>query len=103
MYGLIYMLMYLSTDKISFSEHFAPADINDIARFKANTTPLDICQNSKFLLPFAEEVYELKFEEKPDIYYLRKLFADLFYRLKYEYDLVFDWMISLKITKHAFS
>ena len=66
MYGLMYMLVYLTTDKFSFPEHYTPADINDIARFKANTTPLDICQNSKFLLPFAEEVYELKFEEKPN-------------------------------------
>ena len=35
----------------------------------------------------------LKFEEKPDIAYLRKLFKDLFYRMGYEYDYVFDWMI----------
>lgn len=35
----------------------------------------------------------LKFEEKPDIGYLRKLFKDLFYRSGYEYDYVFDWMV----------
>jgi hypothetical protein len=35
----------------------------------------------------------LKFEEKPDIGYLRKLFKDLFYRMGYEYDFVFDWMV----------
>ena len=35
----------------------------------------------------------LKFEEKPDIGYLRKLFKDLFYRQGYEYDYVFDWMV----------
>ena len=35
----------------------------------------------------------LKFEEKPDIAYLRKLFKDLFYRMGYEYDYVFDWMV----------
>ena len=35
----------------------------------------------------------LKFEEKPDIGYLRKLFKDLFYRMGYEYDYVFDWMV----------
>lgn len=35
----------------------------------------------------------LKFEEKPDIGYLRKLFKDLFYRMGYEYDFVFDWML----------
>ena len=35
----------------------------------------------------------LKFEEKPDIGYLRKLLKDLFYRMGYEYDFVFDWMV----------
>ena len=35
----------------------------------------------------------MKFEEKPDIGYLRKLFKDLFYRMGYEYDFVFDWMV----------
>ena len=36
---------------------------------------------------------EMKFEEKPDIAYLRKLFKDLFYTKGYDYDFVFDWMV----------
>lgn len=40
----------------------------------------------------------LKFEEKPDIGYLRKLFKDLFYRMGYEYDFVFDWMVKKSAT-----
>jgi hypothetical protein len=35
----------------------------------------------------------MKFEEKPDIAHLRKLFKDLFYRMGYDYDFVFDWMV----------
>ena len=35
----------------------------------------------------------LKFEEKPDIAYLRKLFKELFHRMSYDYDFVFDWMV----------
>ena len=35
----------------------------------------------------------MKFEEKPDIAYLRKLFKDLFYRMGFDYDFVFDWMV----------
>ena len=35
----------------------------------------------------------MKFEEKPDIAYLRKLFKDLFYTMGLEYDFVFDWMV----------
>ena len=38
----------------------------------------------------------LKFEDRPDYAYLRKLFKDLFYRSGYEYDYVFDWMIQKK-------
>lgn len=36
---------------------------------------------------------QMKFEEKPDVAYLRKLFKDLFYRMGYDYDFVFDWMV----------
>lgn len=34
----------------------------------------------------------LKFEEKPDYKYLRKVFRDLFFRLGYKYDYQWDWM-----------
>ena len=33
----------------------------------------------------------LKFEDKPDYTYLRQLFRNLFHRLGYTYDYVFDW------------
>lgn len=39
---------------------------------------------------------ELKFEEKPDYSYLRKIFKDLFSSLGYEYDFVYDWTPILK-------
>lgn len=35
----------------------------------------------------------LKFEDRPDAQFLRKLFKDLFYRLGYEHDYIFDWMV----------
>lgn len=35
----------------------------------------------------------LKFDEKPDYNYIKKLFKDLFKRLGYEYDYVYDWNI----------
>ena len=38
----------------------------------------------------------LKFEDRPDYSYLRKLFKDLFYKQGYEYDYIFDWMIQKK-------
>ncbi len=36
---------------------------------------------------------DLKFEEKPDYTYLRRIFKDLFNSHGYEYDYVFDWNI----------
>lgn len=35
----------------------------------------------------------LRFEDKPDYSYMRKLFRDLFIREGYQYDYVFDWTI----------
>jgi hypothetical protein len=43
---------------------------------------------------------ELKFEEKPDYNYLRKVFKELFSRMGYEYDYVYDWC---KDQKHNYS
>lgn len=40
-----------------------------------------------------EYVRSLKFEDRPDAQFLRKLFKDLFYRLGYEHDYIFDWMV----------
>jgi len=35
----------------------------------------------------------LRFDDKPDYAYLRKLFRDLFVREGFQYDYVFDWTI----------
>ena len=40
----------------------------------------------------------LKFEDRPDYAFLRKLFKDLFYKMGYEYDYVFDWMLQKKVS-----
>lgn len=35
----------------------------------------------------------LRFDDKPDYSYLRKLFRDLFIREGFQYDYVFDWSL----------
>jgi casein kinase I family protein HRR25 len=35
----------------------------------------------------------LRFDDKPDYPYLRKLFRDLFIREGYQYDYAFDWTV----------
>jgi hypothetical protein len=42
---------------------------------------------------------EIKFEEKPDYNYLRRILKDLFNRNGYEYDYVYDWNIQEKQRK----
>lgn len=37
----------------------------------------------------------LRFDDKPDYSYLRKLFRDMFVRESYQYDYVFDWRVQM--------
>lgn len=41
---------------------------------------------------FFNYVRSLRFDEKPDYQFLRKLFRDLFSKEGYEFDLTYDWM-----------
>ena len=47
-------------------------------------------------IKFMNYCRDLKFEEKPDYSFLRKIFKDLFSSLGYEYDFVYDWTPILK-------
>ena len=38
-------------------------------------------------------IKSVRFEDKPDYAYLRKIFRDLFIREGYQYDYIFDWTI----------
>lgn len=59
------------------------------------TTPADaLCRNlSQEFAIYLNYVRSLRFDDKPDYSYLRKLFRDLFVREGYQYDYVFDWTI----------
>lgn len=43
----------------------------------------------------------LRFDDKPDYSYLRKLFRDLFVREGFQYDYVFDWSVQQRATEEA--
>ena len=45
----------------------------------------------------------LRFDDKPDYSYLRKLFRDLFVREGYQYDYVFDWSMQRAMDEGASS
>jgi len=62
---------------------------------KKMTTPTDVlCRGfpNEFGI-FLNYTRALRFDDKPDYSYLRKLFRDLFVREGYQYDYVFDWSV----------
>lgn len=62
---------------------------------KKMTTPTELlCRGfpSEFAI-YLNYTRSLRFDDKPDYAYLRKLFRDLFIREGYIYDYIFDWTI----------
>uniref|UniRef100_A0A7S0AS04 Casein kinase I n=1 Tax=Pyrodinium bahamense TaxID=73915 RepID=A0A7S0AS04_9DINO len=60
---------------------------------KKMSTPLEVlCKDypAEFV-SYLRYCRDLRFEERPDYAYLRRLFKDLFIREGYRYDFVFDW------------
>ena len=69
---------------------------------KKMTTPTDmLCRGfpNEFGI-FLNYTRALRFDDKPDYSYLRKLFRDLFVREGFQYDYVFDWTV-YKYQKNA--
>ncbi|KAI8372332.1 kinase-like domain-containing protein [Choanephora cucurbitarum] len=72
---------------------------------KKMTTPADaLCRglHQEFAI-YLNYVRSLRFDDKPDYSYLRKLFRDLFVREGFQYDYVFDWTIRKLQEKKATS
>jgi casein kinase I homolog HRR25 len=64
---------------------------------KKMTTPTDLlCRGfpNEFGI-FLNYCRALRFDDKPDYSYLRKLFRDLFVREGFQYDYVFDWSVQI--------
>jgi len=62
---------------------------------KKMSTPIELlCKgHSMEFVTYFQYCRALRFEDKPDYSYLRKLFRDLFAREGYQWDYVFDWTI----------
>lgn len=68
---------------------------------KKMTTPTDLlCRGfpNEFGI-FLNYCRALRFDDKPDYSYLRKLFRDLFIREGYQYDYVFDWSVTQRVPR----
>ncbi|ORX80459.1 putative HRR25 protein [Basidiobolus meristosporus CBS 931.73] len=67
---------------------------------KKMTTPTELlCQGfPNELTIYLNYTRSLRFDDKPDYSYLRKLFRDLFIREGFQYDYVFDWTILERVS-----
>ncbi|KAI8076788.1 casein kinase I like hhp1, variant 2 [Halteromyces radiatus] len=93
--SLGYVLMYFCRGSLPWQGLKAATKKQKYDRImeKKMTTPTELlCRGfpSEFAI-YLNYTRSLRFDDKPDYGYLRKLFRDLFLREGYQYDYVFDW------------
>lgn len=66
--------------------------MNKIYEIKKNIKPEKLCKNCpKEFVIFLKYVKNLKYYEKPDYYYIKQLFKNLYKRKGYKFDYKYDW------------
>ncbi|KAG8906070.1 serine/threonine protein kinase [Tulasnella sp. 403] len=95
--SLAYVLMYFLRGQLPWQGLKAATKKQKYDRImeKKMTTPTDLlCRGfpNEFGI-FLNYCRALRFDDKPDYSYLRKLFRDLFVRESFQYDYVFDWSV----------
>lgn len=93
--SLGYMLMYFNLGSLPWQGLKAATKKQKYEKIseKKLSTPVEVlCRGypSEFAT-YLNFCRSLKFEDKPDYTYLRQLFRNLFHKLGYTYDYVFDW------------
>ena len=75
-----------------------------VLRAKKETSVEELCDKlPKEFTSYFHHVRSLRFEEKPDYGYLRRIFRNLFTREGFEHDYVFDWTILKYLEKEQSS
>lgn len=103
--SLGYVLMYFLRGSLPWQGLKAATKKQKYDRImeKKMTTPTELlCRG----FPSEMAIYlnccrSLRFDDKPDYSYLRKLFRDLFVREGFQYDYVFDWSVQQRATEEA--
>ncbi|KAI8607173.1 kinase-like domain-containing protein [Chytriomyces sp. MP71] len=95
--SLGYVLMYFCRGSLPWQGLKAATKKQKYDRImeKKMTTPADhLCRGfpNEFVV-YLNYTRSLRFDDKPDYSYLRKLFRDLFVREGFHYDYVFDWTV----------
>lgn len=101
--SLGYMYIYLTTGYLPWSsiKYKNPEEMIDKTRqLKQNTSLEELCKDMpKEIFIYMKYVRELKFEEKPDYLFLRKLFMLILFKNGLKYDNSFSW-VKNKITNN---
>ncbi|KAK9897075.1 kinase-like protein [Cystobasidium minutum MCA 4210] len=101
MESLGYVLMYFLRGQLPWQGLKAATKKQKYDRImeKKMTTPTEVlCRGfpNEFAI-YLNYCRSLRFDDKPDYSYLRKLFRDLFVREGFQYDYVFDWSVQQKV------
>jgi len=93
--ALGYVLMYFNRGTLPWQGLKATSkkDKYDKIMEKKMSTPIEVlCKHFPFeFITYLNYCRSLRFEDRPDYAYLRRLFKDLFFREGYQYDFIFDW------------
>jgi len=92
-----YVLMYFNRGSLPWQGLKANAKKEKYEKImeKKMSTPVEVlCNNfAGEFVTYLNYCRSLRFEDRPDYAYLRRLLKDLFFREGYQYDFVFDWTI----------
>jgi serine/threonine protein kinase len=95
--SLGYVLMYFNRGSVPWQGLRAAnkkQKYEKISEKKMSTPVEQLCKGfPQEFATYLNYVRALRFDDKPDYGYLRKLFRDLFIREGFQYDYVFDWTI----------
>ena len=95
--GLGYVLLYFLRGLLPWQGLLAQnrkEKYERIMRSKLDTTTALLCQGfATEISTYMNYCKNLRFEERPDYSYLKRMLKDLFFRENYQYDYIFDWTI----------
>merc|ERR1712139_737244 len=92
-----YVLMYFNRGSLPWQGLKANSKkekYEKIMEKKMSTPVEELCKHfPNEFVTYLNYCRSLRFEDRPDYAYLRRLLKDLFFREGYQYDFVFDWTI----------
>eukprot|EP01055_Gregarina_sp_Pseudo9_P000603 Gregarina_sp_Pseudo_9__602@NODE_1385_length_1644_cov_104_755763_g1291_i0_p1_GENE_NODE_1385_length_1644_cov_104_755763_g1291_i0NODE_1385_length_1644_cov_104_755763_g1291_i0_p1_ORF_typecomplete_len343_score47_76Pkinase/PF00069_25/5_6e37Pkinase_Tyr/PF07714_17/8_9e21Pkinase_fungal/PF17667_1/3_3e13Kdo/PF06293_14/9_7e08RIO1/PF01163_22/4e06Kinaselike/PF14531_6/3_9e06WaaY/PF06176_11/4_8e06APH/PF01636_23/0_0085PIP49_C/PF12260_8/0_071PIP49_C/PF12260_8/4_6e03FTA2/PF13095_6/0_064YrbLPhoP_reg/PF10707_9/0_095 len=99
MEALGYVLMYFNRGSLPWQGLKAgnkKDKYDKIMEKKMSTSVEALCRSFPFeFVTYLNYCRSLRFEDRPDYAYLRRLFKDLFFREGYQYDFIFDWSLQV--------